>query len=183
MNSALLSGVSYLSSSLSGLTTGLSSSVLSALAAAPHAEESQLLDIDGTAFVMLGLFLVLLAVLTPVLWRPYIRIRAERSTRVDGYRAQAERMTADAEARLAKVDQELIAARREGAGALAVARAEAQAREQTLLAEAHGKAQRALAEAKVKLEEALAAQRANLQERAKALGKDAAARILGRSVS
>lgn len=152
-------------------------------ATAPQAAESQLLDVDGTVFVMLGLFLLALAILTPVLWKPYIRIRGERSTKVEGYRAQAEQMEVDAKARFEKVEKQLAEARREGAGALAVARAEAQSREQTLLAQAHAKAQATLAEAKAKLEAAMAAQKANLDQKAEALGKEAAAKVLGRSVS
>lgn len=152
-------------------------------ATAPQAAESQLLDVDGTVFVMLGLFLLTLVLLTPLLWRPYIRIRGERATRIDGYRSQAEQMQADAKARLEKVEKQLTEARREGAGALAVARAEAQSREQTLLAQAHAKAQTTLAEAKGKLEAAMAAQMANLDLKAQALGKEAAAKVLGRSVS
>lgn len=152
-------------------------------APAPQAAESQLLDVDGTVFVMLGLFLLTLAVLTPLLWRPYIRIRGDRSTKIDGYRAQADQMEADAKARLERVEKQLADARREGAGALAVARAEAQAREQTLLAQANAKAQATLAEAKAKLEAAMAAQKASLNLKAESLGREAAAKVLGRSVS
>ncbi|MDX2023187.1 MAG: ATP synthase F0 subunit B [Deltaproteobacteria bacterium] len=151
--------------------------------AAPQAAESQLLDVDGTVFVMLGLFLVMLAVLTPLLWKPYLKIKAERSTRVDGYRAEAEKMALNAQAQFDKVEKELAAARREGAGSLAVARSEAQAREQTVLAEAHAKARAVLTEAKAKLDAALAAQKANLNQRAESLGREAASKVLGRSVS
>lgn len=152
-------------------------------ATAPHAAESQLLDVDGTVVVMLGLFLLMMAVLTPVLWKPYLKIRAERNTRVDGYKADAEKMAANAQAQFDKVEKELAAARREGAGVLSVARAEAQAREQTILAEAHALARAALTDAKAKLDAALAAQKANLNERAEALGREAATKVLGRSVS
>ena len=152
-------------------------------ATAPQATESQLLDVDGTVFVMLGLFVLALAVLTPLLWKPYIRIKGERTTKVEGYRAQAEQMEVDAKARFEKVEKQLAEARREGAGALAVARVQAHSREQTLLAHAHTQAQATLAEAKAKLEAAMAAQKANLDQKAEALGREAAAKVLGRSVS
>lgn len=152
-------------------------------ATAHQAAESQLLDIDGTVLVMLGLFLVLLAVLTPVLWKPYLKVRGERNTRVDGYKAEAEKMAATAQAQFDKIEKELAAARRQGAGAFVIARQEAHVREQEVLAEAHVKAHKALAEAKAKLDAALAAQNANLQQRAEALGQQAASTVLGRSVS
>jgi len=161
----------------------LTSLLVSVSATAHHAAESQLLDVDGTVLVMLGLFLVMLAVLTPVLWKPYLKIKGERNTRVDGYRAEAEKMAASAQAQFEQVEKELAAARREGAGILVVARAEAYAREQVVLAEAHIKARTALADAKAKLDAALAAQKANLQQRAEALGQQAASKVLGRSVS
>lgn len=152
-------------------------------ATANQAAESQLLDVDGTVLVMLGLFLVMLAVLTPVLWKPYLKIRSERNTRVDGFRAEAEKMALTAQAQFDKVEKELAATRREGAGVLAIARAEAHAREQTVLAEAHAKARAALTDAKTKLDAALNAQKANLQQRAEELGREAATKVMGRSVS
>ena len=154
-----------------------------AAATAPKAAEQQLLDVDGTVFVMLGLFLLMLVFLTVFLWKPYLRVRQERGTRVDGYREQAAQMEADAKTRLDKVQADLAEARRLGAGELAVARAEAQARERTLMATATTEAQRTLADARGKLDAAIAAQKAGLQARATELGRQAAGRVLGRSLS
>ena len=75
----------------------------------------------------------------------------ERVARVEGYREEAARLEADAEQRLARADVQLAEARRVGAGERAVARAEAHAREQTLLAEANAAAQKKLADARVRL--------------------------------
>src|SRR5688572_5592005 len=104
--------------------------------AAPQAPEQQLLDLDGTVFVMLGLFLVTAFVLNQWLWKPYLRVREERVTRVDGYRQEAARLEAEAQARLQRVEAQLAEARRVGSAERARARAEAQAREQAILAQA-----------------------------------------------
>src|SRR5687767_10540790 len=102
---------------------------------APESPEQQLLDVDATLFIQLGLFLLITVVLGRLLFRPYLRVRAERVSRVEGYRIEAARLEAEAAARLARCEVDLAEARRIGAGERAVARAEAHAREQTIQAE------------------------------------------------
>jgi F-type H+-transporting ATPase subunit b len=161
-------------------------SVLSLLAnSAPAVEvhSPQLIDVDGTVFVQLGLFLVLAYVLTKLLWKPYLRVRTERVSRVDGYRKEAHRMETDAAARMTKAEAELAEARRAGSGDRAAARVEARAREQQLVAAAQADAQRALAAARTKLDGVVATERARAQAGARELGVQAAQRILGREVA
>ncbi len=152
---------------------------------APPAEvhSPQLIDVDGTVFVQLGLFLLLAFVLTKLLWKPYLRVRAERVSRVDGYRKEAVQMEADAATRLERAEAQLAEARRLGSGERLTARAEAQAREQTLLAEAHADAQRSLGQARARLDAVVASERAKIEAGARQLGGRAANRILGREVT
>ena len=152
------------------------------LTTAPQSPEPQLIDFDGTVFIQLGIFVVLAFLLTHLLWRPYLRVRGERVSRVEGYREQAARLEADASARLARAEAALAEARRIGAGERAVARTEAHAREQTLLAEATAAAQRELAAARKQLEASLVAERAKLSQQAGLAGLEAARKILGREV-
>jgi F-type H+-transporting ATPase subunit b len=158
-------------------------SLLADSAVAPQAHGPQLIDVDGTIFVQLALFGLLAFVLTKLLWNPYLRVRAERVTRVDGYRKDAHRMEADAATRLARAEAALAEARRLGSGERAVARAEAQAREQTLVAEAQAEAQRTLAAARTKLDATVAAERTRLVASARDIALGAARRILGREVT
>ena len=151
--------------------------------AAPQAPAPQLIDLDGTIFVQFGLFLLLMFVLKRLLWTPYLRVRGERVSRVDGYREEAIKLEADAASRLARTEAELAEARRVGSGMRAVARSEARAREQTLLAEAQGAAQRTLGEARARLSAVLSTERAKLGPRAAEIGREAAAKILRRDVS
>ena len=134
----------------------MKSALVLLLTAAPESHEPQLIDVDGTVFVQLGIFLLLMLVLWRFLWKPYLRVRTERVTRVEGYREEAAKLEADAQQRLARADAALAEARRVGAGERAVARAEAHTREQTLLAEANAAAQRKLAEARARLNATLA---------------------------
>ena len=153
------------------------------LTAVPQSHEPQLIDVDGTIFLQLGIFLVLMFVLGRFLWKPYLRVRTERVARVEGYREEAVQLEADAQQRLARADAALAEARRTGAGERAVARAEAHAREQTLLAEANAAAQRKLAEARTRLNAVVDAERKKLDADNSKVAADAARKILGREVT
>ena len=152
------------------------------LQAAPEAHEPQLIDVDHTVFIQLGIFLILMLVLNKFLWKPYLRVRTERVARVDGYREEAVKLEADAQQRLARADAALAEARRVGAGERAVARAEAHTREQTLLAEATAATQRKLAEARARLAAVVQAERKKLEADSSEVAMAAARKILGREV-
>jgi F-type H+-transporting ATPase subunit b len=160
----------------------MNSATLFLLQAAPTSHEPQLIDLDGTVYVQLGIFLVLAFVLWRLLWKPYLRIRAERVTRVEGYRQDAVKMEADAATRLAEAETALNAARRMGTAERATARGEAQAREQAILAQANADAQKTLADARARLDASLQAERVKLQAQTREVAKAAAQRILGREV-
>ncbi len=152
-------------------------------ATARQSPEQELLDIDGTVFITLGIFVILLFVLSRWLWKPYLRVRSERVTRVDGYKEDAVRLEAEAAARLARCQADLAEARRLGSIELARARTEAHVREQAILSAAQAKGQKDLVAARAQIETAFAAQKATLAARAQALGQEAAERILGRKVA
>jgi F-type H+-transporting ATPase subunit b len=152
------------------------------LTAAPEAHEPQLIDVDGTVLIQLGIFLLLLAILWQLLWKPYLRVRTERVARVEGYREEAAKLESDAQQRFQRADAALAEARRVGAGERAVARAEAQAREQTLLAEATAAAQRKLAEARGRLTAAIETERKKLEADSSDVAMTVARKILGREV-
>ena len=153
------------------------------LATAPRSEESQLLDIDGSVVVMLGIFLVLLLILWRFLWRPYLRVRDERVGRTEGAREKASQLEADAAARMAKVEGALTEARRAALVEMGKLRQEAQAREQQLIAEAQEAARKMLVEARAKLDVAVANEKANLREQTALLGRQIAEKALGRSMA
>ena len=153
------------------------------LSAAPESHEPQLIDIDGTVYLQFGIFVLLALVLWRFMWRPYLRVRGERVSRVEGYREEATKMDADAQQRLTRAESALAEARRAGAGERVVARAEAHTREQTLLAEANAAANRTLADARARLEATVAGERAKLNAQASDVAMAAARKILGREVA
>src|SRR4030095_14872011 len=70
-----------------------------------------LIDIDWTLFVQFALFLVLFVVANRLLFQPYLRLRERRRAGIEGARAEAERMTAQADAKLADYEKQLAVAR------------------------------------------------------------------------
>ena len=160
----------------------MGSALLALSDVAPQSHEPQLIDLDGTVFIQLGLFFVLMLVLRQFLWRPYLKVKGERSTRVEGYREEAVKLEAEAAKRLAQAEAGLAEARRVGAGERAEARAVAQRREQELIASANAAAQKTLADARARVEAALQGERTKLQQTAAEVGMQAARKILGREV-
>jgi F-type H+-transporting ATPase subunit b len=149
----------------------------------PQAGEQQLLDIDSTVFVMLGLFLVLAFILTQWLWKPYLRVREERVRRIEGARAEAEKLEADTATRLTRIEAQMSEARKAANHERAQVRLAAMAREQQLLAEAQAAAHKMLTEARSQLDASLATERARLQASATTLGREIAEKALGRRLA
>jgi F-type H+-transporting ATPase subunit b len=149
----------------------------------PQAAEQQLLDIDSTVFVMLGLFLVLAFILTKWLWKPYLRVREERVRRIEGARTEAERLETNSAGRLARIEAQLAEARKAGNVDRAQVRAQALAREQEIITEAQVSAHKMLSEARSKLDATLTAERVRLQSSAATLGREIAEKALGRRLA
>lgn len=153
------------------------------LSSAPQASEPQLLDLDGTVFVMLGIFVVLLLVLWQFLWKPYLRVREERVSRTEGARAKAAAMEAEAAARLARVETALAEARKAGSVEMAKLRQDAQAKEQQIIAAAQEAARTMLTEARAKLDASVATEKENLKAETGALARQIAEKALGRRLA
>ena len=58
------------------------------------ASSAPVIDFDGTAYVQLGIFLVLMAVLHPLLFKPWLETRERRVTSIAGAVAEADRLQA-----------------------------------------------------------------------------------------
>jgi F-type H+-transporting ATPase subunit b len=153
------------------------------LASAPRSAEAQLLDIDGTVFVMLGIFLVLLLILWVFLWKPYLRVRDERVARVEGAREKAAQFETDSATRLARIESALTEARRSGTGETSKLRLEAQSREQQIITEAQDAARKMMVAARAEIDAALATEKANLQKHTDLLGRQIAEKALGRRLA
>jgi F-type H+-transporting ATPase subunit b len=142
-----------------------------------------LIDIDLTAFVQFGLFLVLMYVANKLLFQPYLQLRERRKAGIDGARAEAERMTAEADAKLADYEKQLAVARNRANEEGRKVRAEATAHEREVTDKARAEAQKAIDEATAKMRAETDAARGQLMPQADAIARSMASKLLGREVA
>lgn len=149
--------------------------IILASAAAP------VVDIDGTIFIQAGIFLLLMAVLYPTLFKPWLATRERREGAITGtlqaadeLRAEAERVGADYDSRIADVRGRAAAVRSEAVKAGEAERARRLADSRT----AAGTDLQALRDRLATQSEAA---RATLSARVDELANDIAAKILGRT--
>ena len=142
-----------------------------------------LIDIDLTVVVQFVLFLVLFVVANRLLFQPYLQLRERRKAGIEGAREEAERMTAQADAKLADYEKQLVVARNRANEEGRKVRAEASANERTVTDQARAAAQAAIDEAQAKMRSETEAARAQLMPQADALARAMSSRLLGREVA
>jgi F-type H+-transporting ATPase subunit b len=142
-----------------------------------------LIDIDLTVFVQFALFLVLMYVANKLMFQPYLALRERRKAGIEGARAEAERMTAQADAKLADYEKQLAVARGRANEEGRKVRAEAITHEREVTDAARTTAQKAIDEAQAKMRGETEAARAQLMPQADAIAKQIASKLLGREVA
>ena len=142
-----------------------------------------LIDIDWTVAVQFGLFLLLFYVSNKLLFQPYLRLRERRKEGIDGARAEAERMTAQADAKLADYDKHLAVAKNRANEEGRKVRTEAAAHEKDVTDKARAAAQKSIDEATAKMRQETDAARLQLLPQANQLARQIASKLLGREVS
>lgn len=142
-----------------------------------------LIDIDLTAVVQFVLFLLVYVIANKLLFKPYLALRERRKAGIDGARAEAERMTATADAKLADYQKSLAVARERAGDEGRKVRLEAAAHEKDVTDKARAAAQKASDEAQAKMRSETEAARVQLLPQADALAKSIASKLLGREVA
>ena len=142
-----------------------------------------LIDIDWTVLVQFGLFLLLFVVANALLFQPYLRLRERRKQGIYGARAEAERMTAQADAKLADYEKQLAAARSRANEEGRKVRSEAAAHEKDVTDKARAEAQKAIDEASARMRQETEAARLQLLPQANTLARQIASKLLGREVA
>lgn len=153
--------------------------ILVTVAAAEH----PLIDIDLTVLVQLGLFVVLFVACNKLLFQPYLRLRERRRAGIEGAKAEAETMSAQADSKLASYEKQLAAARARAGEESRKIRTEAAAEEKKVTDEAKAAALSAINSAQAKVRSETEAARKELLAQADALSSKMATRLLGREVS
>jgi len=142
-----------------------------------------LIDIDLTVFVQFGLFLLLFYVSNKLLFQPYLKLRERRKAGIEGARAEADQMTASADAKLADYEKQLAGARNRANEEGRKVRAEASAHEKDVTEKARAEAQKAIDEATAKMRQETEAARLQLLPQANTLARQIASKLLGREVA
>ena len=142
-----------------------------------------LIDLDLTAVVQFALFLMVYFVANKLLFQPYLALRERRKAGIDGAREEAERMTGQADAKLADYQKSLGIARDKAAEEGRKVRLEAAAHEKEVTDKARASAQKAIDEAQTKMRTETEAARAQLLPQADVLAKSIASKLLGREVA
>ena len=151
------------------------------LAAEGH-KPAPLVDIDGTVFVQLGLFLLLLLFLNRLVFRPYLALLKERDENIDGARTEAQTMNDRATTDLDSYEDQVMKARKEAATVRAELREEGEKTAAEVLAEARGQSEAKITAARDKIHKSADAARLALRTRADGIAKEIATKLLGREV-
>lgn len=142
-----------------------------------------LIDIDLTAVVQFALFLLTMYVSNKLLFQPYLQLRERRKAGIDGARAEAERMTSEADTKLADYEKKLAVARERAGEEGRKIRLAAAEYEKKVTDEARKTAQDAVESAQKKMREETEAARAQLLPQAEALARTISSKLLGREVA
>jgi F-type H+-transporting ATPase subunit b len=149
---------------------------------APRAEEHPLIDIDNTVWVQLVLFMLVALIGSRLLFRPYLKMRDKRAAGIEGARAEASQMTAEAGARVADYEQKLTVARNRALEERRTIRTQAAERQRELTEAARAESTAALDQAKARIASETATARGALRPHATQVADDMAAKLLGRKV-
>jgi F-type H+-transporting ATPase subunit b len=157
--------------------------VATLLIAAPEEAPPPLIDVDGTVFVQFVLFIIMLIVLSRVLFRPYLRMRAARHQGIEGARQEAVTMQERARATNADYDAQLTKARLRGAEERARLRGEGAIYERQVLGVARDESAKALQAARTKISGEATTAREQLTAESKVLSRQIVKKILGREAA
>jgi F-type H+-transporting ATPase subunit b len=152
------------------------------LTAAAEGGGHPLIDIDLTVLIQLVVFAAMGFLASRLLFRPYLAMRDERAAGIEGARAEAERMQAQAEAQLADYQAELQGARQRATEERRRLQAEATEYERQVLGRTRAEATSALTEAQQTIDRETATARAELAPRATEIARAVAGKLLGREV-
>jgi F-type H+-transporting ATPase subunit b len=142
-----------------------------------------LIDIDLTVVIQFVLFLLLFIISNAFLFQPYLKLRERRKAGIDGARAEADTMTAQADAKLADYEKKLATARATANEQGRKVRAEAAASEKEVTDTARAGAQKATDEAMAKMKAETEAARLQLLPQADAIAKRITSKLLGREIA
>ncbi len=140
------------------------------------------LDIDATAFVQIGLFVVLFLMLKPMLFDPMLKLFEEREKRIEGNISKARKIDEESAKAKAEYEDVLNDARRSGSAEREKIKNEGLKQEADLLANVRRETALVAEDNRKKAEKDLAVAREQLGKDSAALAGQLAGIVLGREV-
>ncbi len=135
----------------------------------------------GVLWIQIANFLILLAVLNAVAYRPIRRIMSQRREEMTGLKERAEtlqeKLTEDEKA----LQENVINARKEGHGLKEEIKEQGAAKERGLIQDASSETEERLNKARAEIEQMIAGARQSLRGEVDAFSQEVAEKILGRS--
>jgi F-type H+-transporting ATPase subunit b len=138
-------------------------------------------DIDGTLYIQLGIFLLLVLVLGPLLFKPWLEAQERRKVAIEGALAQSRSMRSEADSLAKDYDQRLELAREKAHGVRSEARREEETAQAATLAAAREDASSSLARERERIAAETATAREALGARVDELADTIANKLLGRA--
>jgi F-type H+-transporting ATPase subunit b len=138
-------------------------------------------DIDGTLYIQLGIFLGLVVILGPLLFKPWLAAQERRKTAIDGALTLSRSMRSEADGLAKDYDQRLELAREQAHGVRSEARRQEETAQAGKLAATREDAAQALARERERIASETAAAREALAIRVDELADTIANKLLGRA--
>ena len=146
------------------------------------ASSAPVVDIDGTIFIQAGIFLLLMAILHPMLFKPWLAARERREHAITGTTEAAADLRVRAEELARSYDAGLADARAKAAALRSDAAKTGEGERQRQLASARATAGTELEELRQRLAREAEAARETLGTRVDEIARDIATKLLGRAV-
>ena len=143
----------------------------------PSLAKMSMVDIDATALISGGIFVIMMIALNQLLFKPYIAIVRERTRLTTGAQESAAATTDKAAAVLSEYEGRLSAARAEAATIREKLRAEGQAAEQEIIAGARDRAAQRLSAQRDELSVALESATSTFEEHVTLLSEAIVTRV------
>jgi len=141
------------------------------------------ISIDWTIILQFVNFLVLMAVLNALLYRPLRKVLAQRKEKIDGSHQRAKDLEAQIEEKMTRYQEQLQAAKVKGSQERAEMRSAATAEEAKLIGAAREEAAQRLLVLKGKVAEEAAVAEKTLRAETEGIAGSIAAKVLGRALA
>ena len=141
-----------------------------------------MIKLDWTLFLQFANFMILMAVLNALLFKPLRAALKARKETIEGSRAKVQDIDEQVQAQIARYEAQLQEARLQGGQERAALRKTAQEEESRILGEANQASAVKLQTIKEQIQEEAGVARQALRNETETLAKDIAGKVLGRAV-